>query len=170
MAQALRVNQTLNDLDLNWNTIGDGAIALGEALRVNQTLTQLHLGGNQLGAQGVQAIAQALRVNRTLTHLYLYHNEIGVEGAQAIAQSLRFNRTLTYLTLGNNLIGDQQEQGVLVIIKNARERLRRSHHVLSDLIGDEQSLISTLPYDMCLINEIIQLADESIPDCRVSFE
>jgi hypothetical protein len=58
---------------------------------------------------------------------------------------------------------------VVHLIKTSRDGMRRGHQILSDLIGDERSLVSTLPYDMCLIKEIIQLADASIPDCRVDF-
>jgi hypothetical protein len=56
-----------------------------------------------------------------------------------------------------------------VLIKTSRDERRRGYHILSDLICDEHSLISTLPCDMCLINEIIQLVDARIPDCHVIF-
>jgi hypothetical protein len=58
-------------------------------------------------------------------------------------------------------------QDLLVLIKTSRG-VRLDHHILSNLLYDKQSLISTLPYDMSIINEIIQLADASLPEIYVN--
>ena len=42
MAEALKVNGSLTDLNLKRNEIGpDGAVAIGEALKVNGSLTKV---------------------------------------------------------------------------------------------------------------------------------
>jgi len=52
------------------NKIGDqGATAVAEALKVNGALTNLNLFINKIGDQGATAIAKALEVNGALTAL-----------------------------------------------------------------------------------------------------
>jgi hypothetical protein len=194
VAQALQHNHTLTQLKLSGNKIGaEGAHAVAQALQHNHTLTQLKLSDNQIGVEGAHAVAQALQHNHTLTHLGIRGNKIGAEGGLALVQALQHNRTLTHLDLGycgpetgatreeamlfaqhhmvcqSNEISSVVQEFVSVSVKNSREEMRRCHQILSDLIGDEQSLISILPYDMSIINEIIRMADESIPDVQVSF-
>ncbi len=49
LGEALKVNSSLQNLDLNRNQIGDaGAIVLGEALTVNTSLQILSLYDNQI--------------------------------------------------------------------------------------------------------------------------
>ena len=66
MAEALRVNSAVQQLNLGWNKISDeGATALAEALRVNSALQELECSlSNKLSAVGARALAKALRVNR----------------------------------------------------------------------------------------------------------
>ncbi|KJE97562.1 hypothetical protein CAOG_007399 [Capsaspora owczarzaki ATCC 30864] len=130
IAEALKVNTTLTQLELSDNQIGHaGTKAIAEALKVNTTLTRLSLSGNQIGYAGAQAmalttltvlslganqlgdsgalaIAEALKANKTLTALDLQLNQIGTSGAQAIAEALKVNTTVTYLGLDGNQIGD----------------------------------------------------------------
>ena len=70
-----------------------GAQAIADVLRVNRTLTNLNLRSNQLGEGGAQAIAAALRENHMLTNLNLGWNSLGEGAAQAIAAALRVNTT-----------------------------------------------------------------------------
>ena len=106
IAEALKVNAVLTNLDLSMNGkhvipehdgiydgIGaDGAKALAEALRVqgrrNAGLTHLDVAGNYFGEEGAKALANALKVNAVLTKLNVRYNQIGDEGAKALALSL----------------------------------------------------------------------------------
>ena len=83
-----------------------------------------------------------------------------------ILERIRTNdSTLITLDLSGNQIGAQTRH----TLKESRGKLRSGHSHLSKLLTDESSLISTLPCDMTLINEIIRLADASIPDCDILF-
>ena len=85
---------------MNANRIGvDGAKAIAEALKVNPVLTELDLYNNQIRDDGAKAIAEALKVNPVLTTLYLGYNSIGDDGAKAIAEALKVNPVLTKLNL-----------------------------------------------------------------------
>ena len=113
IANALRVNSTLQTLDLFSNDIGaDGTRAIAELLRVNTTLQSLDLGRNCMGDDEVRAIAEALRVNSKLQVLDLYGNNIGDDGALAIAEALRVNTTLQKLDLRNNYVGYDVERAL----------------------------------------------------------
>jgi hypothetical protein len=54
---------------------------------VNNTLTNLNLGWNSLGEGVGQAIAAALRVNMTLTNLNLWDNRLGEGVKSGVRQS-----------------------------------------------------------------------------------
>jgi hypothetical protein len=85
----LRVNSTLQDIDLTDNSIGDeGALAIAEMLRVNSTLQEMNLQDNGIGDDGAIAIAAALEFNYSQQDIYLDGNEIASENCQLIDQAL----------------------------------------------------------------------------------
>ena len=93
------------------NEIGDEqAIILANALKKNRTVTELNLFKNQIGDTGAIALAEALEVNRTLSSLNLASNKIRVAGAIALAKALAAknfterNNTITSLCLDMNPI------------------------------------------------------------------
>jgi pantoate kinase len=70
----LQLNPTLLSLTftLSWNGAGDsGVAAIAEALKVNSTLQLLNLDCNKIGDSGAVAIVEALKVNSTLQALGL---------------------------------------------------------------------------------------------------
>ena len=107
LTEAMKVNTTLTQLNLESTFIGDaGAASISEAMEVNTTLTQLNLWRNHVGAAGAASLAEAMKVNTTLTQLNLYHNNIGAAGAASLAEAMKVNTTLTQLNLWRNDIGD----------------------------------------------------------------
>ncbi len=74
LADTLRSNTTLRELNLWYNEIRDGgaqalAAALAAALIRNTTLTSLELQCNEVGPAGRQALAEAMLLNTTLREL-----------------------------------------------------------------------------------------------------
>eukprot|EP00668_Euglena_longa_P003466 GGOE01004055.1.p1 GENE.GGOE01004055.1~~GGOE01004055.1.p1 ORF type:complete len:342 (+),score=57.64 GGOE01004055.1:185-1210(+) len=107
MAEMLRVNSTLQTLELPWCSVKDrGAIALGEALQFNSTLQHLQLHMDGILVRGAAALATSLKVNHSLLRLDLAGNSIGDVGAQVLAEALEVNPTLQHLALASNNIGD----------------------------------------------------------------
>ncbi|KJE95243.1 hypothetical protein, variant 2 [Capsaspora owczarzaki ATCC 30864] len=107
LAETLKVNETVTWIAIWDNQIGDaGASAIAEALKVNKTVTEVVLGGNQISDIGASAIAEALGVNKTVTRLNLDKNQIGSAGAQALAEAFKVNTTVTDVDLGGNQISD----------------------------------------------------------------
>ena len=108
IADALKINEVLNKLNISRNQIGPtGAAAIADALKGNAVLTHLDLGANRIRDQGAAAIAEALRGNGVLKNLYMGYNQIGDEGAKALASALRVNGVLTKIVLWGNNLGDE---------------------------------------------------------------
>jgi len=75
IADALKVNQTLTEIDLYGNKIGDGDVKhLAEALEVNKTLTFMNLASNNIGDNGVIHILNMLQKHKTPLHVDLIEN------------------------------------------------------------------------------------------------
>lgn len=107
LADALKINSSLEDLYLNNNQISDvGAAALGEGLKINSSLTTLSLMNNHIGSVGAAALCKGLECNSNLSYLDLNDNHISDVGAAALGEVLKRNSTLTTLCLSCNLIGD----------------------------------------------------------------
>ncbi|XP_041036637.1 NACHT, LRR and PYD domains-containing protein 3-like isoform X2 [Carcharodon carcharias] len=164
----------IQELDLRNNNLTDScAEDLASAISTIQSLTDLDLGGNRLGDSGVKLLSVALRnlgckiqtlslentnltdscaedlasvFNRSLTELNLTYNKLGDSGVKRLSAALRgsdckiqklilwdtdltdscaedlasvFNRSLTDLNLGNNKLGDSG-------VKRLSAALRRS--------------------------------------------
>ncbi|XP_022809520.1 NLR family CARD domain-containing protein 3-like, partial [Stylophora pistillata] len=77
-------------------------IILAEGLRVNGTLERLDLSQNRIDCSGAVALAQALKTNQTLTHLQLRENFISDDGAKEFVEVLQRNKTLMFLGLIQN--------------------------------------------------------------------
>ena len=64
LAEAMRVNKTLTQLDLSYNNIGDtGATSLAEAVKFNATLTKL--------ASGAASLTEAKKVNTMVEVIFV---------------------------------------------------------------------------------------------------
>ncbi|KAF9928709.1 hypothetical protein BGZ67_006820, partial [Mortierella alpina] len=89
LAVALKTNSILTTLVFHNSIESDGMKVLAEALKINKTLTNLNLQGNAIGVNGERALAEALKINKTLTNLNLQDNSLGDNGGQALAEALK---------------------------------------------------------------------------------
>ena len=106
IADALKVNWVLTDLDLSDNKISDvGAAAIAEALRGNGVLKRLDISDNDIGPTGGVAIAEALRGNGVLTSLDVGSNGLTEEAALGIVRVERQRNKLTSLGLARCGVG-----------------------------------------------------------------
>ena len=85
------------------NTGAAGAAGLAEALRQNSSLTELDLSRNIIGDAGVAGLAEALKQNSSLKELDLSRNIIGDAGAAGLAEALRENSSTRANLFGNNI-------------------------------------------------------------------
>ena len=121
LAEMLKENRMLQQLNVSNNSIGDGgATALAEMLKENRTLQQLSVSDNSIGDGGATALAEMLKENRTLQQLYVSNNSIGDGGATALAEMLKENRTLQQLDVSRNSIGDGGATALAEMLKENR--------------------------------------------------
>ncbi|XP_004363984.2 protein kinase [Capsaspora owczarzaki ATCC 30864] len=118
---------------------------MAEALKVNETLQKVLLNGNRIGDAGTQAVAEALKVNKTLVELYLNDNQVSDIGTQALTEALPENKTLNRLNLSENQISDYEGAALLRrarpsckinLLNQRRPDLVRSLEVRVVLLGD----------------------------------
>ena len=93
--RALSRNQTLTILDLSRNSIDDrGGIALAQGLRANHTLINLNLYFCQIGDETACEFGLLFKKNKTLEFLSLSDNKISTRGFCALIDGLSENDTL----------------------------------------------------------------------------
>ncbi|KAJ3423717.1 leucine rich repeat family protein [Anaeramoeba flamelloides] len=126
LSEALKVNQTLIQLNLSENQIGnEGMDSLSHALILNQTLISLDLSGYLFGSKGIKSLSHALKYNQTLTKLDLYcdgrsyydNKEDHQENVQEFIQSLKINKSIIDLYIDDNKKlnkNDQNEINTLI--------------------------------------------------------
>ena len=118
LAEAIKTNSTVKVLNLSKIGIGEaGAAALAEAIKTNSTVTELDLSRNGFGAAGAAALAEAIKTNSTVTELDLSVNSIGEAGAAALAEAIKTNSTVTELDLSVNSIGEAGAAALAEAIK-----------------------------------------------------
>jgi Ran GTPase-activating protein (RanGAP) involved in mRNA processing and transport len=105
MVSALKENNRLISLSLNYKLYDQDAAMIAAVLQENKTLTSLNLAGSKIKDAGATAIAEALKGNKTLTEIYFNNSAIGDAGAIQIGIALKENDALTKLVLSGNKIG-----------------------------------------------------------------
>ncbi|EGD72510.1 hypothetical protein PTSG_11604 [Salpingoeca rosetta] len=89
--------------DLLRTSVGpDGAKGLAEVLKHNTTLSELNLIDNAIGDEGAVAFANMLQLNSTLTTLDLWMTSMTPVGGAALGAALDQNRTLKQLWIEGN--------------------------------------------------------------------
>jgi hypothetical protein len=112
LARILGLNSYIKELDLDECGLGDeGTRVIAEMLRVNSTLQVIDLSYNySIGVKGALAIAEMLKVNSTLQVINLQNNRIGDDGARALAKAMKFNSSLQEINLSDNGIASEKLQ------------------------------------------------------------
>jgi Ran GTPase-activating protein (RanGAP) involved in mRNA processing and transport len=121
LADALLVNETLLNVNLECNRIGDiGAEALASYLitRGGSSVRFIGLSNNMVGDDGANALAEAIRVNTVLTVLTLKNNSINAPGLSSFVEALTENGVMESLTLFGNKFSNSNGKQYLEFIKH----------------------------------------------------
>ena len=101
IVQALALSNTLRELNLSFNHLGDaGATLLAHVLKTSRSVQTLFLTNCYIGNNGIVAIAKALGTNSTLRELWLTHNNYNDAGVESLAEAMTINTVLERLFLG----------------------------------------------------------------------
>ena len=116
ISDALKTNNSLQILDMSDNNItSEGAKLIAEAITVNKTPQELNVRGNNISDNGAAAISDALKTNNSLQILNMSFNKITSEGAKSIAEAIKVNTTLHTLYLGQSDINDKVSYNMSVL-------------------------------------------------------
>jgi hypothetical protein len=100
-----------------------GAKAIAEALKKNNTLLELNLSYNKIDDDGAIAIVEALKENSTLLNLILCNNNIGDNGARVIAEAeaLKENNSIKLIDLTYNEKISRETKNYITLSFKTRE-------------------------------------------------
>ena len=81
------VNQTLLELYMGFNQIGDDGITAIASSLSNSSITLLNVNGCGISVVGVRSLAEAMSSNQSIRTLWLLNNPITVDGARLIMKA-----------------------------------------------------------------------------------
>jgi len=107
LVYSLQYNNSLRVLNLESNHLGPNfLIALADTLKVNKSLTNIDLSGNALtngnNLLGIQELCKTLKDNDTLTHISLYNTSLTDSAGKLILDMLENNESIILLDLEKN--------------------------------------------------------------------
>ncbi|XP_038656820.1 NACHT, LRR and PYD domains-containing protein 3-like isoform X2 [Scyliorhinus canicula] len=117
----------LQKLELYENILTDScAQDLASILSTNQSLMELNLGNNKLGDSGVKLLSVALRTpDCKIQKLLLYKNHVSHSCAEDLVSVLSTNRSLTVLNLNNNKLGDSGVKILSEALRNPDSKMQK---------------------------------------------
>ncbi|GCB67598.1 hypothetical protein scyTo_0015135 [Scyliorhinus torazame] len=130
LSAALRKSDCkIQTLDLNENDLTDScAEDLASALSANQSLTDLELSNNNLGDSGVKILTAALRSSECkVQKLSLSDNTLTDSCAKDLSSALNANWILKDLDLGWNKLGDSGVKFLSEALRNPDCKIRKLH-------------------------------------------
>ncbi|KAI9139997.1 hypothetical protein BKA69DRAFT_1039607 [Paraphysoderma sedebokerense] len=131
IAQLIKVNSAIKTLSLEWNCIGvwdTGVKAIADALKMNTTLVELDLRNNKIGPSGVEVLALSLKHNTGLKRLDLRWNNAGLMGGKALVDMLQWNTVITEIELAGNEVSEECSRSISIALqKNHSQHAHRSH-------------------------------------------
>eukprot|EP01133_Synstelium_polycarpum_P007041 gene7041-8187_t len=118
LAQALRGNRSILELDLGGNELNSSGIAvLISGMRYNQSITRLNLSDVRAYDEGAFMIAAFLMSTKSLKTIDLSTNHISDKGLEALKQSALRNTSITSLYLEDNNIDPAKLYSLSNILK-----------------------------------------------------
>ena len=130
ISQALKVNQTLLELDMSGNDIRDeGITAISSSLN-QSSLTILDVSRCGITFTGVRSLAAALATNHNIRILRLWGNPITVDGARLIMKSAVDNGVCEDVWMDDEYKDDDDEVKEMKTILDDRGRQTVRNYVV----------------------------------------
>ncbi|CAF2751545.1 unnamed protein product [Rotaria sp. Silwood2] len=135
LANALRDNKCLEELNISHNNISDSGIRYLSSTINSSVLKQLDLAENDISDEGAKYLAEMLETNTHLLGLLLSENQIGDDGVNMFANSLTHgNTSLEFLNLSANTdISDESIDSLVNMMEHNRslKKIDLRHNNLS---------------------------------------
>ena len=129
ISQALMVNQTLLELRMWDNKIGDDGITAIAGSLSNSNITLLGVTGCGFGLVGVTPLAAALSFNQNIRQLWLHNNPISLDGACLIMNSAIDNGVCEHVSISSEYEVDEEIKRMMTILDDRRRQRVRNYVV-----------------------------------------
>lgn len=130
LGHLIRRNKSLTRMDVDRNSIGANVRSIADGLRINATLQDVDLSSSMLGDAGVEVLVRGLRQNSTLRSLALCYNSVTATGVRGLVNLMKncSSSCITDLVLNGNQIGYEGASLLADALgRNAMRQLRRLH-------------------------------------------
>ena len=154
VAEAIKMNKTLQELDISYNNISDdGAADISDALKSNNSLQILKMSSNNITVSGAIKIAEAIRVNKTLQELNIRKNNISDNGTSVISDALKSNSSLQYLDMSSNKITSEGAKLIAeaIIVNTTLRTLDLQQHDTNDAVCFNMSVLTAMHHNNTLM-------------------
>ena len=89
LSEYMAASESLTDLDLSDNFIGEGCTYIAAGIGGSSSLTQINLANNAIGPAGARALIGAISGSRSLIQMDLSHNDMGEAAEQALRDAVK---------------------------------------------------------------------------------
>ena len=123
------VNQTLLQLRMWGNKIGDDGITAIAGSLSNSNITLLNVRRCSIDLVGVTSLAAALSSNKNIRELHLYDNDITNNGARLIMKIAVDNEVCEYVSISAEYEDDEEIKRMRTILDDRRRQHVRNYVV-----------------------------------------
>ena len=127
ISQALMVNQTLLELQMWDNQIGDDGITAIASSLSNSSITLLNVNKCGISVVGVKSLAEAISSNQNIRALLLWFNPITVDGARLIMKASVDNAVCKHVLINSEYYDDDEVKRMRNILDDRRRQDVRSY-------------------------------------------
>ena len=128
ISQALMVNQTLLELYMRDNHIGDDGITAIASSLSNSSITVLNVRRCGISVVGVRSLAEAISSNQNIRELWLENNPITVDGARLIMKAAVDNAVCEYVLIDSDYDDDEVKRMMNILYDRRRQDVRSYFH------------------------------------------
>ena len=124
----IKINHTIQVLDISYNPIGDEGIAAIARTLDNASISKLYVYKCNITVTGAKSLAGALKTNHTLKLLkcliscLLYTNNITVDGAIAILEAAVANRVCQEVMIDDEYCSNDKVKELMSILEKRRKQ------------------------------------------------
>jgi len=122
ISQALMVNQTLLELYMAGNNIGDDGITAIAGSLSHSSITELYVNECGITFTGMRSLAAAISTNQNIKRLRLWNNPITVDGARLIMESAVKNGVCENVSIDNEYEDDDRVKKMMAILHDRRRQ------------------------------------------------
>ena len=126
ISKMIKINHTLQVLDIRYNPIGDEGIAAIARTLDNASISELNVSWCKITITGVKSLAEGLINNHTIKSLNVWSNNITVDGAIAILEAAVANGVCQEVIIGDKYKSDDKVKELMSVLEERKRQEVRS--------------------------------------------